>query len=65
MHNYSFSLEPKIVKKIKTKNRLIKTAIPCKGTKEILKRLEICLIDSGVSFIKGCVIKEVLPEIKK
>ena len=41
MHAHSFSLEPKIVKKINTKNRLIQTAIPCKGTKEILKRLEI------------------------
>ena len=33
--------------------------------KEILKRLEKCLIDSGVYFIKGCLIKEVIPEIKK
>lgn len=41
MNAHSFSLEPKIVKKIKTKNRLIQTAIPCQGTKEILKRLEM------------------------
>ena len=40
MHSHSFSLEPQVVKKIKTENRLIQTEIPCKGTKEIFERLE-------------------------
>ena len=40
MSSYSFSLEPKFVKKISTKNRIIKTPIPCPGTKDILSRLE-------------------------
>lgn len=39
MSGYSFSFQPQIVDKIKTKNRIIKTSIPCPGTKEIFERL--------------------------
>ena len=38
-NNYSFSLVPQPVKKVKTKNRSIQTNIPCPGTKEIFERL--------------------------
>ena len=38
-NNYSFSLDPKVVEKVKTKNRIIQTSIPCPGTKEIFYRL--------------------------
>ena len=39
MASYSFSLDPKEVEKIKTKNRIIQTKIPCPGTLSLLKRL--------------------------
>ncbi len=38
---YEFSREPKKVKLVNTKNREIKTEIPCPGTKEILESLDI------------------------
>ncbi len=41
MSDYSFLLEPQDVKKIKTKNRIIQTKIPCPGTKDILDRLNL------------------------
>ena len=40
MDNYQISYEPKFVKSIKTKNRLINTKIPAPGTREILERLD-------------------------
>ena len=39
VNNYTFSLVPKLVEKVKTKNRIIQTRIPCPGTKEIFDRL--------------------------
>lgn len=41
MSKYHFSPEPKIVELVNTKNRIIATAIPCPGTKEVLENLEI------------------------
>ena len=40
MNTYQFSREPKKVPIISTKNRIIKTSIPCEGTKEILESLD-------------------------
>ena len=42
MAAHAFSLEPKLVPKVSTVHRSIKTAIPAPGTKEILARLELC-----------------------
>lgn len=42
MAAYSFSRHPQQVPHISTANRLIKTAIPTPGTREILERLETC-----------------------
>jgi 4-aminobutyrate aminotransferase / (S)-3-amino-2-methylpropionate transaminase / 5-aminovalerate transaminase len=42
MASYEFSLVPKSVALVKTKNRLIKTAIPTPGTREVLERLDLC-----------------------
>ena len=39
MSSHSFLLEPQDVGKIKTKNRIIQTKIPCPGTIDIIKRL--------------------------
>lgn len=39
MANYEFSLTPKIVPKVKTKNRQINSAIPAPGTREVIERL--------------------------
>lgn len=41
MANYEFSLTPKIVPKIKTKNRKINSAIPAPGTSEVMERLSL------------------------
>ena len=40
MSNYKFSFDPQKVKIVKTRNRVIKTAIPAPGTREIFERLE-------------------------
>ena len=40
MANHKFSFEPIIVPTVKTKNRIINSAIPAPGTKEILQRLD-------------------------
>jgi 4-aminobutyrate aminotransferase-like enzyme len=40
MSSFKFSMEPVKVPKIETPNRVIKTPIPCKGTKEVLKVLD-------------------------
>ncbi len=42
MTAYSFSRLPQSVPFVSTKNRLIQTAIPTPGTKEILERLDAC-----------------------
>jgi 4-aminobutyrate aminotransferase-like enzyme len=42
MTAHAFSREPKLVPKVSTVHRSIKTAIPAPGTKEILARLELC-----------------------
>ena len=39
MSSYQFNREPKKVPGVSTENRLIKTSIPCEGTKEILEEL--------------------------
>ncbi len=41
MSSYQFNREPKKVPGVSTKNRLIKTSIPCEGTKEILESLDL------------------------
>lgn len=40
MSSYQFNREQKKVPKVSTENRLIKTSIPCEGTKEILESLD-------------------------
>ncbi len=40
MSSYQFNREQKKVPKVSTENRLIKTSIPCDGTKEILESLD-------------------------
>ena len=40
MSSYQFNREPKKVPGVSTENRLIKTSIPCEGTKEILESLD-------------------------
>lgn len=42
MAAYSFSRLPQSVPQVATSNRLIQTAIPTPGTREILERLEVC-----------------------
>ena len=40
MKKHSFSIEPQIVEKVNTKNRIIRTAIPSSGTKDALSEIE-------------------------
>jgi len=40
MANHNFSIKPKAVPIIKTKNRIINSFIPAPGTEEILQRLD-------------------------
>jgi 4-aminobutyrate aminotransferase / (S)-3-amino-2-methylpropionate transaminase / 5-aminovalerate transaminase len=42
MPNYEFSLIPKTVPFVRTKNRFINTVIPAPGTQEVFERLELC-----------------------
>ena len=42
MAAYAFSRKPRLVPSVATPNRLIQTAIPAPGTREILERLETC-----------------------
>jgi 4-aminobutyrate aminotransferase-like enzyme len=42
MASHSFSRQPQSVPAVSTANRLIQTAIPAPGTREILERLEAC-----------------------
>lgn len=42
MAAHAFSREPRSVPTVRTANRLIRTAIPTPGTREILERLETC-----------------------
>ena len=43
MSSYQFNREQKKVPKVSTENRLIKTSIPCEGTKEILESFEVAI----------------------
>ena len=42
MATYNFSLDPVIVPEVNTSNRIIKTSIPCEGTKGIIRRMCQC-----------------------